>query len=454
MNKDKVWDSCLDLIKRNIDNKSFDTWFKPISPLELNDNTLVIEVPNKFFYEYLETNYIDVIKTAIKNELGSNSKLKYKIKTLKPTPTKKIKISPNGNDIMNPIVFPGLKKTEIDSQLNDNYRFENFILGDSNRLARSAGYTISQKPGNNSFNPFLIFGGVGLGKTHLVHAIGLEIKKKFPDKKVLYISAEKFMLQFTDAAIKNNTNDFIHFYENMVDVLIIDDIQFFSNKRGTQDVFFKIFNHLHHNQKQIIMTSDKPAMNMEKIQYRLLSRFNWGLTADIKNPDIKTRINILENKIKNDNINISDDIILEIAKHIETNIRDLEGCLHSILAESLFNKKEITMQLVRQILSRFISNKKKLEIKDIEKIVCNYFDLSTNDIHKNTRIRSIVQARQLSMYFSKKYTKYSLEKIGNNIGKKNHATVIYACKVIKNLMDTNKSFKKSVIEIDKLIKHQ
>ena len=352
-------------------------------------------------------------------------------------------------ELRNPFVIPGIRNVKIESQLNPNYSFENFLEGDSNRLARSAGLAVAAKPGGTSFNPLLIFGGVGLGKTHLAHAIGVDIKDKYPEKTVLYISAEKFTQQYIDSVKKNNRNDFIHFYQ-IIDVLIIDDVQFLSGKTGTQDVFFHIFNHLHQNGKQVILTSDKAPVDMQDIEQRLLSRFKWGLSAELQNPDFETRVSILKNKLYRDGVEMPEDIIEYVAKNIKTNVRELEGAIISLIAQSSFNKKEITIDLARIIVEKFVKNtKREVSIDYIQKIVSDYFQMDVDTLQSKTRKRDIVQARQLAMFFAKKFTKASLASIGSQIGKRDHATVLHACKTVDNLSSTDKQFRKYVEDISK-----
>ena len=352
-------------------------------------------------------------------------------------------------ELRNPFVIPGIRNVKIESQLNPNYSFENFLEGDSNRLARSAGLAVATKPGGTSFNPLLIFGGVGLGKTHLAHAIGVDIKDRYPEKTVLYISAEKFTQQYIDSVKKNNRNDFIHFYQ-IIDVLIIDDVQFLSGKSGTQDVFFHIFNHLHQNGKQVILTSDKAPVDMQDIEQRLLSRFKWGLSAELQNPDFETRVSILKNKLYRDGVDMPDDIIEFVAKNIKSNVRELEGAIISLIAQSSFNKKEITLDLARQIVEKFVKNtKREVSIDYIQKIVSDYFQMDVDTLQSKTRKRHIVQARQLAMFFAKKFTKASLASIGSQIGKRDHATVLHACKTVDNLSSTDKQFRKYVEDISK-----
>ena len=349
----------------------------------------------------------------------------------------------------NPFVIPGIRNIKIESQLNPNYNFDNFLEGDSNRLARSAGLAVANKPGGTSFNPLLIFGGVGLGKTHLAHAIGVEIKDKYPERTVLYISAEKFTQQYIESVKKNTRNDFIHFYQ-LIDVLIIDDVQFFSGKSGTQDVFFHIFNHLHQNGKQVILTSDKAPVDMQDIEQRLLSRFKWGLSAELQNPDYETRISILRNKLYRDGVEMPDEIVEYVAKHIKTNIRELEGAIISLIAQSSFNKKEVTLELAQQVVEKFVKNtKREVSIDYIQKVVSDYFEMDVATLQSKTRKRHIVQARQLAMFFAKKFTKASLASIGSQIGKRDHATVLHACKTVDNLAETDKQFRKYIEDLTK-----
>lgn len=464
-----VWNNCLSFIKDNIQPQAYKTWFEPIVAVKFTDNALSIQVPSKFFYEWLEEHYVKILKVALTKELGENAKLVYVIKMEntygnKQPFTEKIPSSNRGAmksqdvdvplnnknpELKNPFIIPGIRNVKIESQLNPNYNFENFLEGDSNRLARNAGLAVANKPGGTSFNPLLIFGGVGLGKTHLAHAIGIDIKDKYPEKTVLYISAEKFTQQYIDSVKKNNRNDFIHFYQ-IIDVLIIDDVQFLSGKSGTQDVFFHIFNHLHQNGKQVILTSDKAPVDMQDIEQRLLSRFKWGLSAELQSPDFETRVSILKNKLYRDGVEMPDDIIEYVAKNIKTNVRELEGAIISLIAQSSFNKKEITLGLAREIVEKFVKNtKREVSIDYIQKVVSDYFQMDVNTLQSKTRKRHIVQARQLAMFFAKKYTKASLASIGSQIGKRDHATVLHACKTVDNLSSTDKQFRKYVEDLSK-----
>jgi chromosomal replication initiator protein len=360
-----------------------------------------------------------------------------------------VPIKSKNPELRNPFVIPGIRNIKIESQLNPNYNFDNFLEGDSNRLARSAGMAVANKPGGTSFNPLLVFGGVGLGKTHLAHAIGVEIKDKYPERTVLYISAEKFTQQYIESVKKNTRNDFIHFYQ-LIDVLIIDDVQFLSGKSGTQDVFFHIFNHLHQNGKQVILTSDKAPVDMQDIEQRLLSRFKWGLSAELQTPDYETRISILNNKLYRDGVEMPEEIIEYVAKHIKTNIRELEGAIISLIAQSTLNKREVTLELAQQVVEKFVKNtKREVSIDYIQKVVSDYFEMDVATLQSKTRKRHIVQARQLAMFFAKKFTKASLASIGSQIGKRDHATVLHACKTVDNLAETDKQFRKYIYDLTK-----
>ena len=463
---EKVWSKCLEFIKDNITEQQFNTWFVPIVPVELEGNALKIKVPSRFFYEWLEENFISLLKSAMTFTLGVNSRLVYIVdnpltkeqlpSTNRPELAKQtLTLATETKDpgLKNPFVIPGIREITVDPQLNLHQNFDNFVEGASNRLARSAGMAVANKPGGTAFNPLFIFGGVGLGKTHLAHAIGVDIKEKYPKKKVLYVTAEKFTQQFISASTakdkdKNTLNDFIHFYQ-LIDVLIVDDIQFLSGKVKTQDAFFHIFNHLHQNGKQVILTSDKAPVDLFDIEQRLLSRFKWGLSAELQTPDYETRYKILENKFYNDGAEIGEDIIAYLAENIRTNVRELEGVSNSLIAQAAFNRKEYSIELAQSIIDKSVKNNKNdLTIDHIQQIIADYFNLDIESLHSKTRKRNVVQARQLAMFFSKKYTKNSLSTIGSQIGQRDHATVLHACKTVENLIETDRAFKKYVSDLE------
>jgi chromosomal replication initiator protein len=467
---DQVWKNCLAIIKDIVEWQHFKTWFEPIQPVELKGKILTIQVPSQFFFEYLEEHYVTLLAKTLKRELGKEANLEYRIMMdsgnsnnspiTMDVPGHGYKTYTNNemdfplvisNPVKNPFVIPGLKKVQIDPQLNPNYTFDSFVEGDCNRVARRAGKTVADKPGATSFNPLVIYGGVGLGKTHLAQAVGNEVKRQHPNKVVLYVSSEKFINQFVDHSRNNAINDFIHFYQ-LIDVLIIDDVQFFNRAEKSQDAFFAIFNHLHQSGKQLILTSDKPPKDLEGVQERLLSRFRWGLSADLQVPDYDTRIEILEKKMKNDGLEMHKDVVKYIAYNINTNIRELEGALISLLAQSSLNKKEIDLDLAKKVLKNFVkTSSKEITIDAIQKMVCEYFDVSYDKLLQKTRKREIVQARQITMYLAKTFTKNSLKTIGEHFGGRDHTTVIHSCQTVKDLMDTDSLFKESVMELQQKV---
>ncbi|MBK6340023.1 MAG: chromosomal replication initiator protein DnaA [Bacteroidetes bacterium] len=466
-----VWDNCLKIIKDNINIQSFKTWFEPIKPVALDNNVLTIQVPSQFFYEWLEEHYVTLLRKTIKRELGDDAKLEYRILMESNTQsTNPATVNyPNSREssnymnemnmpgifstpmVKNPFVIPGLKKINVDSQLNPNYTFDNYVEGDCNRLARSAGMAVAKAPGGTAFNPLVLYGGVGLGKTHLVQAIGNFIKTANSNKSVLYVSSEKFTNQFVDYLKNNNVNDFIHFYQ-MIDVLILDDIQFFSGKTRTQDIFFHIFNHLHQSGKQLILTSDRAPKDLEGMEERLLSRFKWGLSADLQIPDFETRIAILKNKMHADGIEIPNDVVEFVAYNIKSNVRELEGVLISLLAQSSLTRQEINLELAKKTVMSFVKSvSKEISMETIQKTVCDFFEVPIDKLKEQTRKRHVVQARQLSMYFAKEYTNQSLKAIGSHFGGRDHSTVIHSCQAVRNLIDTDEEFKESVDELKKRI---
>ncbi|WP_372950434.1 chromosomal replication initiator protein DnaA [Mariniphaga sp.] len=470
-----AWEKCLDIIRDNVPGSSYKTWFEPIKPIKIENKVLTIQVPSAFFYEYLEEQFIDILRKTLRIVLGNGAKLEYNVvmshgngneQDSNGTPftvsyptnnNTKIQNKPlslplradEKKSIKNPFIIPGIQKLQIDPQLKPDNTFDNFVEGDCNRLARSAGFAVARNPGGTAFNPLMVYGNSGLGKTHLAQAIGIEVKEQMPDKVVLYVNANKFQTQFTEATRNNNRNDFLHFYQ-MIDVLILDDVQEFAGKEKTQETFFHIFNHLHQTGKQLILTSDKPPIELKGMEQRLLSRFKWGLTADLQTPDFETRMEILRRKIYKDGIELTDEVLEYIASHVTNNVRELEGALVSLLAQSMLNKREITLDLTAKLINKLVKNsRRELSIEYISKVVCDYFNMSVESLQTKTRKREIVQARQITMYFSKTLTKYSLASIGAQIGNKDHATVLHACKTVNNLKDTDKNFRQYVEDIEK-----
>jgi len=469
-NHAEVWKNCLSIIRDNISFQSYNTWFEPIVPIKLEDNILTIQVPSTFFYEWLEEHYIDLLKKTIKSELGKEGRLEYSIiidNSIKANPQTtnipattssrpsnppvNINLNSDKKEIPNPFIIPGIKRVKINPQLKETCTFDNFIEGDCNRLARSAGISVASNPGKTSFNPLFIYSSVGLGKTHLAHAIGMLAKDNFPDKQVLYVTADQFTNQYIDSCQNKTYNDFVHFYQ-MIDLLIVDDIHFLVGKLKTQECFFHLFNQMHQDGKQLVITSDKPPAELQGMEERLLSRFKWGLSAELTLPEFITRVKIIENKIHQEGIQLPVDVIEYLAYSITTNIRELEGALISLIAQASFNKKEITLDLAKNLINNIVKEiDKEVSVDLIKKIVSDYYKVSVNLINSTTRKREVVQARQLVMYFAKKYTKGSLENIGANCGNKDHATVLYACKTVNNLLDTDKAYRKCVEELEKII---
>lgn len=459
----ETWEKCLLFIRERIPAQSFSTWFEPIQPIKLHNEVLTIQVPSQFFYEWLEENYVHLLKQAIKSQIGENGRLEYSVvvdrgdETVKPTTVNVSggsnshnKNRVNGYDAYkNPDFYQELKNN---SNLNASYRFENFIEGDCNRLARSAGFAVAQKPGITSFNPLMFYGGVGLGKTHLVQAIGNEIISSNNNKRIIYVASEKFTNQFIEALRNNNLQDFINYYKE-VDVLILDDVQFLKEKEKTQEIFFHIFNHLHQGGKQIIMTSDCAPKDLKGLQERLVSRFKWGLTADLQAPDFETRMAIIQTKMQADGISIPDEVIEYIAYTVDTNIRELEGVVISLIAHASLAKSQIDLELAKQILKNIVTDiDSEVGIDYIQKTVSDYFKVNLEDLKAKTRKKEIVIARQVAMYFSKDYTNHSLKSIGYHFGGRDHSTVIHAVQSVNDMIDTNAKFRFAIDELKKKLK--
>lgn len=441
----KIWKQCLEFIKVNVPALTYNTWFLPIKPIEYENNTLKIQVPNNFFVEWIDEHYNTLINRTIGQVLGSESKLVYvvvedttPIEESEPTLFDQPKEPSNSTSSFKD------NTPKFETFLNPKYKFENFIKGEGNQLARAAAYAIGENPGETSFNPFFIYGGVGLGKTHLVQAIGNRILEKYPDNKVIYLSSEHFTVEFVDAIQNNNVNEFSSFYKNM-DTLIIDDIQFLIGKEKTQDYFFHIFNTLHQSGKQIVLSSDKPPKDLKGLNERLISRFQWGLTADIQPPDFETRIAILKNKANSYGISLVNEIFEYIAMNITSNIRELEGCLIKLLASSSLGSKEIDIALAKKTVKEISTTRQvNISIDYITQIVCEYFKVEENKVREKNRKKEVVLARQIAMYLSKKLTKSSLKTIGLHFGGRDHSTVIHAFNSIDTLLGSDIHLKEAV----------
>jgi chromosomal replication initiator protein len=448
-----IWRKCLELLSKSVNPQSFRTWFEPIKAVKMSANVLTIQVPNKFFYEWLEENFASVLKMALNQVIGPDARLEYQIlvENHKNFGTKVEINSPDepAEYITNPFVIPGIKKTKIESNLSAKYSFDNFIEGECNKLARAAGVEISKKPGITSFNPLVLFGDTGLGKTHLSQAIGNEIIKVNKNKQVLYTTSDIFTNQIVYALNKNSINDLMNMYQSL-DVLIVDDIQFFANRPKTQDIFFNIFNQLHQLGKQIILTSDRAPKDLVDVDKRLISRFKWGLTADLNAPNYDTRLSILKEKMKLEGISLDQETTDYICYHIKSNIRELEGILISLSARASLNKTPINLALAKEVVAQFVSHEiKEISVNNIKNLVAEHFKIPVDKLGGTTRKRDIVIARQLSMYLAKNYTSASLKGIGRDFGGKDHSTVLYSIRAVQDLMDTDSLFKDTVNQLEK-----
>lgn len=483
-----VWNECLDIIRDNISRQSFKTWFAPLRAVKLDETEdgkkLTVQLPSRFYYEWLEEHYYGLLRKTVTKVLGPGGRLFYDIVIEKddaetgfdgtsmhlparrpanePAPAQATAetgrpgrgapaahpLAVDGpGPVANPFVIPGIQKVQVDSRLNPNYTFDRFIEGDCNRLARSASLAIAQHPGGTSFNPFLLYGGVGLGKTHLIQAIGNYIEANQSGQTVLYVSSERFTTEFVQAIQHNRVSDFSLFYRQ-IDLLIIDDVQFFGGKEKTQEEFFHIFNALHQSGKQIVLSADRPPKDIQGIEERLLSRFQWGLSADLQLPDLETRTAILQRKSEEDGIGVGPDVIEFVAHNVKSNIRELEGALIRLLAHATLHKREIDLPLAREVLRDLIKETRiSLTIEEIQRLVCGYFSIPEDLVRAKTRKREVVQARQVAMYFAKQFTQHSLKTIGLHFGGRDHSTVIHANQSVENQIETDPKFRLMLDEI-------
>ncbi len=461
-----IWNDCLHIIEQLVEPQKYATWFKPIKPVSMEDSTLTVEVPTDFFREYLEGAFLDIIKKTLRRVIGVDARLIYRVRpvksqqpmqypasnSLEPSnrPVSINTYNPSGNP--SPFVYPGLQKLNIKPRLNPVYCFENLIEGECNKMGITAGLNISSAPGNTPFNPLFLFASSGLGKTHIAQAIGLAIKEKFPEKVVLYVTGNEFKTQYMDAVnVKNKLTDFLAFYMK-IEVLIVDDIQDLIGQ-GSQNAFFNVFNHLHQSGKQLIFTSDRAPVDLQNFEERLLSRFKWGLSVELKRPDYQTRLAMLKSRSFREGVSIDDAVLEYLATRIKSNFRELEGALISLIAHATLTRQEVTVELAQNITDKIVGEEKSdLTIDKVQSVVCEYFNITREALLSKTRKRQIVQARQIAMYISRNHIENcSLSTIGMELGGKDHATVLHACTTVSDLMSTDRTFKQYITDIEKML---
>ncbi|MBP5375779.1 MAG: chromosomal replication initiator protein DnaA [Bacteroidaceae bacterium] len=459
-----LWGRCLEIIRDNITPQQFATSFAFVELNSLENGKLVLDVPSEFVKEYLEEHFLNLMASTFKRVFGNSvTSLFYKVKVVK-TPkggnvTEKGSMTakvvngparPNASKAPSDITAPQVQ--DLDSQLIPDYNFANYIEGESNRLARSVGESIANNP-SKTFNPLFVFGPSGCGKTHLINAIGLRIKDLHPQLRVLYLSAHLFTVQYTDAVRQNQINEFIRFYQS-IDVLILDDVQELSGKTGTQNTFFHIFNHLHVNGKQIILSADRPPIAIQDLEDRLLTRFKWGMQAEIEKPTQNLRFDILSAKVEREGLNIPTNVLKFISENIDDSVRDLEGIINSLMVNSLVYNCDINMTLVRKLMPQFVEkhSKKEITVEDVKQTVCDHFNLKVSQIDSRERTQRIAYARQLAMYLAEHMTHTSHMQIGRLIGNRNHATVVHALKQISDMMTTDHHVRDEVEELTMKIK--
>ena len=460
-----VWNECLRIFEQNIDPKQFSVWFKAIIPVSLVDSTLTIEVPTDFFRSYLEEAYLPIIKMTLRRVIGPDAKLLYRIHPVKSERAMTFTAShsnvPENKAVMintfqassnpGPFVFPGLQKVKINPRLNPAYCFDNLVKGECNKLGINAGISISDKPGKTPFNPLFVFGGPGLGKTHLAQAIGIAIHDAYPDLIVLYVTGNEFKTQYMNAVHQNKLADFMAYYMR-IEVLVVDDIQELIGP-SSQNAFFNIFNHLHQSGKQLVFTSDRAPVDLMNFEERLLSRFKWGLAVELSKPDHDTRLAMLKARCIREGVSVSDDVLDLLATKIKSNFRELEGALISLIASATLCHEEVTRELAERVTGNIVSEEQnEVTMDKVQEVVCDYFNITRETLLSKSRKRQIVQARQIAMYMSRNLIGgCSLSTIGMELGGKDHATVLHACNTVSDLMSTDKMFRQYVSDIEKML---
>lgn len=447
---DARWDNALALIRENVSQQQYDTWFRPIVFESFDDakKTLLVQVPSPFVYEYLEENYVDLLIKVLHRTFCEGIRLNYRVVTDKEHKLSQdiesdpadIEQKPRTRANQSPTPLDAAQPQQIDPQLNPHLSFANYIEGASNKLPRSVGQSIAEHPNTTQFNPMFIYGPSGCGKTHLVNAIGLRTKQLYPQKRVLYISARLFQVQYTNAVLQNSTNDFIRFYQT-IDMLIVDDIQEWISAPKTQDTFFHIFDHLFRNGKRIILASDRPPVDLKGMPERLLTRFSCGLIAELEKPNTQLCVDILENKIRKDGLHIPRDVIEFISQTANGSVRDLQGVINSLMAYSIVYNSNIDMRLAERVIKRAVKiDDKPLTVDEIIETVCNHFNVSPSAVGGKSRKRDFVVARQVSMYLAQKYTKMPASRIGKLVGNRDHSTVIHSCTQVENRLKVDNEF--------------
>lgn len=439
----EIWARFLALLSAKLSSQTFKSWFEPIKPVNLHPNALTLQVPSNFFHEWIEEQYSNILNEVKNQILGEHYTIKFivnsdgfEVEAIEDTLQAEIKDSINTQAIRD----IKINNKPFSSALNEKNTFENFIKGESNQLARAAAYAVANNPGGTQFNPLVIYGDVGLGKTHLIQAIGNHALKTGKAKRVMYVTSEIFTLEFVDAIQKDRVNEFSNFYRSM-DILIVDDIQFFEGKDKTQDNFFHTFNTLYQLGKQVVLSSDKPPKQLKGLNERLISRFQSGLTADIQPPDLEMRVAILKKKSQNYNIELPQDVIEFIAVNVTSNIRELEGCLNRLIALSTLKQIPISIDAAKEVVQKVVGEiKSYITIEDIQRIVCQYFDIPENYIRAKNRKQEVVIARQFAMYLCKEITSSSLKTIGLHFGGRDHSTVIHAIQTIEDLVRSDKKY--------------
>jgi chromosomal replication initiator protein len=449
------WAQCQTILADNLTSSAYQTWFAPIVPLQFAEGVLVLQVKSQFVAEYIEQNYIPLLSAAIIRVFGQGTRLEYRV-LIDSTSGAGTSVPSSGStaQAVNAQFIVGQQAAaNFDSQLNNLYTFDSFIAGEPNKLARTAGLAIAKQPGYTAFNPLFVYGGSGVGKTHLVNAIGNQVKVLNPQARVIYVSANTFKLQYQDATRNNRVTDFLNFYQS-VDVLIVDDIQYFAGLKSTQDTFFHIFNYLQQSRKQIILTCDRPPVELKDLEERLLTRFKWGLSAEIKQPDYLLRKNILLSKMHRDGISLSEEVVDFIAQNVRNSVRDLEGILASLLAHSTLTDEEINLKLAEQVVSHIVAlQPRAISIGDVLTATADHYGGTEKALLSNNRSRELTQVRHVAAYLCKELTSSSLTEIGFKLGRRTHATMLHSVALINRQLEFDASLRQHIAQIESALRY-